>query len=123
MSGNGHPPSTDAQAAGTSAPPPLLPPQPLLRPAPMAAVAAIALGLAVGFAFTAGAPPRSDKAPHQSGERGKVLSVSADQTTGAFRILATEFQNNPGSVLAQLNMPESEKQRLRERLVDGGVRL
>ena len=52
-----------------------------------------------------------------------MLSVSADQTTGAFRILPASFQNMPGSVLAQLNMPEAEKKRLAEKLADGSVRL
>src|SRR5437588_176153 len=53
----------------------------------------------------------------------KLFSVSADQTTGAFKILPTNFQNAPGSVLAQLNMPEVEKARLAEKLADGSVRL
>jgi hypothetical protein len=132
MSGDERQPSTDAHAAGagTSAPPELLAPQMLLlRPAPVAAV--IAVGLALGAVFMSfgdrlgsdGIPSAGVALPGGGGERDTVFSLSADQTTGTFRILPASFQNTPASVLAQLSMPEAEKARLVEKLADRTVRL
>jgi hypothetical protein len=122
MGGNARKSSGDPQAAGISMSPELLPPQPLLQPMPLAAVAILALGLAAGTAFMF-AGQFGPVAPGPGSEREKMFSVSADKTTGAFRILPANFQKSPGSVLAQLNMPEAEKARLAQKLVDGSVRL
>jgi hypothetical protein len=127
MSGNERQPSMDAQAAGTLSPSPeLLAPKLLLRPVPTASIAVIAIGVAAGIAFISfGDRLGYDVTPIAGGNyvRDKIFSVSADQTPGAFKILPTNFQNSPGSVIAQLNMPEADKARLKEKLADGSVRL
>ncbi len=123
MSGNECNPASNAQmAAGAAASAQLLPPQRLLQPVPMVAMAVIAIGFAAGMAFMLGDRPGTEVAG-EGAQRDKVFSLSADQTTGAFRILPDNFQKTPGSVLAQLSMPETEKARLAEKLADGSVRL
>ena len=110
--------------SATPATPELLAPQIFWRPAPAAALVVIGLGLAAAIAFMSfGDRPGPAGAPAGGTDSDKVFSVSADQTTGAFKILPTNFQNAPGSVLAQLDMPEVEKARLAEKLADGSVRL
>jgi hypothetical protein len=124
MSGDQRQPSMTARAAppNPSVPPALLAPQLLLRPAPLVVAAVVAIGLAAGVAFIwFGDHLSSDSVPDAG--RDRVFSVSADQTSGAFRILPTSFQNSPASVIAQLKMPEAEKKRLAEKLADGTVRL
>jgi len=121
MSGNERKRSMDAQAgSATPATPELLAPQLFWRPAPAAAL--VVIGIAAGIAFMSFGD-RVGPAPAGGTDGEKVFSVSADPTTGAFKILPTNFQNAPGSVLAQLNMPEVEKARLAEKLADGSVRL
>src|SRR5438128_12436542 len=125
MSGTDGEARVNADAARENAParPELLAPQLLMRPAPAAAFATIsvALGLASAFMlfgdYLGSGTPGADGSKN-AGDRDKVFSVAPDQTTGAFKILPTSFQNTPGSVLAQLNMPEAEKQRLAEKLAD-----
>jgi hypothetical protein len=53
----------------------------------------------------------------------QVLSVATGSTTGAFRVLQQPFQDSPGSVLAQIDMAEPDKERLRAELADGQLRL
>ncbi|MFL6795818.1 MAG: hypothetical protein ACJ8F3_00225 [Xanthobacteraceae bacterium] len=122
MSSNDNQPSMDAASLG-SAGPELLSPQLLLRPAPTATVAVIVIGVAAGAAFLFKDRVGSDATHGDIGDRGKVISVAAGETTGTFRVLPDSFQKSPGSVLAQLHMPEAEKQRLAEKLADGSVRL
>lgn len=114
--------TSDAHAAGPDAAA-LLAPQLLLRPTPLAAVAVLGVGLSAGMAFMFSNDFRTDVAKDSIAERDKVFSVPTDQVTGTFRILADSFQRTPGSVLAQLKMPEAEKKRLADKLADGGVRL
>src|SRR5262245_22104944 len=117
MSGNERDLSMDGHTAGTTTPTPpeLLPPQPMLRPEPTAAAAVIAIGIAAGIAFMSFGDLTGPASPSSgTTERDKVFSVSADETTGAFKVLPTSFQNSPGTVIAQLKMPEAEKARLRE---------
>ena len=133
MSGD-HRELSTGSAAGAHAPlPELLPPRPLSQPAPAAIAAVVAIGLAAGAAFMLlGDRLGSDAIKAAGGiaagagggtERDKVFVLSADQTTGAFKFLPASFQNSPASVLAQMNMPEAEKKRLAEKLIDGTVRL
>jgi hypothetical protein len=122
--------TANVTAGGGTAPPAapaLLPPQPLLANAtPALVVVAIGAALVAGFvAFgspfaTTGTSPVTGAA-----DAGKdvIIALAADRAPGAFKILPASFQDAPGSVLAQLGMPEAEKRRLAEKLADGTVRL
>jgi hypothetical protein len=124
MRGNERQTSPDARPAETLAPE-LIAPQPLLQPLPLAAAAVLCIALAAGAAFlwSAGGTSGALAPGNDGGARHTVLSVAADRTTGAFKILPSEFQNAPASVLAQLDLPEADKARLKEKLADGSVRL
>jgi len=105
--------------------PELLPPQPLLAPAPLVMGGVLAGALAIAaFAFLWSqsniAPTRGNNA---ASDAPKTISMSTDQVPGAFKVLDKSVQDTPGSVIAQLQMPEAEKNRLAERLADGSVRL
>jgi hypothetical protein len=118
MAGAGSDPAGDADAPAS---PRLLPPQPIHAPA-TAAVIAVGLSLGAVFFLSDGRVP-ADRAPDGVAAPGSVTTLAADQAPGAFTILHSSFQNAPGSVLAQLNMPEADKRRLAEKLADGKVRL
>lgn len=109
---DGGPPS-EPQVLG-----PRLPMQP-------AAFLAVAVVLIVGFiAFDFFGRSLVGRTSDLGGPRGHaLLTVPADTARGAFTVLPSNFQQAPGSVLAQLKMPEAEKQRLAEKLADGSVRL
>ena len=133
MSGDQRELSTGSAAGAHASPPPeLLPPRPLPQQAPAAIAAVVAISLAAGAAFMLLGDRLGSDATKTAGgiagagggtERDKVFVLSADQTTGAFKFLPASFQNSPASVLAQMNMPEAEKKRLAEKLIDGTVRL
>jgi hypothetical protein len=71
---------------------------------------------------TSGSVPHSTH-PGDGAGRPEVVALAPDRAPGAFTILPSSFQNAPGSVLAQINMPEAEKHRLAEKLAQGSVRL
>ena len=107
--------------------PELLQPQPLVA-APRAAGAALAVALGLGALFVAfgdrlAPKPAADAAAARDGGGKPVITLAADQAQGAFQILPTSIQKTPGSVLAQMNMPEAEKRRLAQELADERVRL
>jgi len=118
--------SSGGRDAAPHADPVLLPPQPISPTAGAVTVIGLVALLATGLAFFGATGTNAPSAP-QAGSAGNgksgVIALSANQTQGAFRILPSAFQNSPASVLAQLNMPEAEKRRLAEKLLDGSVRL
>jgi len=106
----------------TPAEPQLLGAQPMLPPyATLAGAAALIIG-AVAFYSLSDIKPRS--ANHSNDVTANaIFAVPADKAHGTFTVLPSNFQQSPGSVLVQLHMPETEKQRLAEKLADGSVRL
>lgn len=104
--------------------PGLIPLKPVALPPRMAwaavvlcAGAAALLAAAGGLGWGSGPRPGAERPPEP------VISLSSDVAPGAFRILPATFQDSPGTVLSQLDMPEPEKRRLAESLARDGVRL
>jgi len=102
-----------------------LPPQPLLASAtPALAVVAIGAALVAGLVVFGGPSATTSTPPAAAGaNKNTIIALATDRAPGAFKILPASFQDAPGSVLAQLSMPEAEKRRLAEKLADGTVRL
>jgi hypothetical protein len=111
--------SGPAGDVGAPASPALLPPQPIGA----APAAAVLVGLGIGVAAMLLVPSAPTTGDRDAAAPRPVISLAADRAPGAFKILHTSFQNAPDSVLAQLNMPEADKERLAEQLADRRVRL
>jgi hypothetical protein len=125
MAGAGSNPSGDAEPAAS---PQLLPAQQLSAASGAAVLIALCVSVGALFLLVDGRVPLNRAtggaaAAHGNAGSGGVITLAADHAPGAFKILHASFQNAPGSVIAQLNMPEPEKRRLAEKLADGSVRL
>jgi hypothetical protein len=122
--GNDTLPASANKSSGiqTPAEPLLLGAQPLSpRYAVLAGAAALIVG---GLAFYSLGDVRPHKTNHSNDVAGNaVFAVPAGKAHGTFTVLPSNFQQSPGSVLVQLQMPEAEKRRVAEKLVDGSVRL
>ena len=104
--------------------PELLPPQSMLRPAPIAAMAVVAIGVAAGMAFVSfGDRPGTEVAGEAARSATRCFRYRPIRRPARFASCRLVFRTLPGSVLAQLSMPEAEKKRLAEKLADGSVRL
>lgn len=116
-------PASARQSSGVQAPlePQLLGAQPLLRPSAVLAGAATLIVGGIAFYSLGDITPREDHSSVVAGSA--VLVVPADKAHGTFTVLPSNFQQSPGSVLVQLQMPEAEKRRVAEKLADGSVRL
>ncbi|MBR1123098.1 hypothetical protein JQ628_16345 [Bradyrhizobium lablabi] len=102
--------------------PQLLGPQQLLRPSALAAGATVLIAAFTAYHLLSELKPGADNDSRDLTKEA-VLTIPADKAHGAFTVLASNFQQSPGSVLVQLKMSEAEKQRLAEKLADGSVRL
>jgi hypothetical protein len=100
----------------------LLGPQPLLPPYGALAGAAALIVVAIAFYSHGDIKARQHNRSNDLAANA-VLTIPADKAHGLFTVLPSNFQQSPGSVLVQLNMPEAEKQRVAEKLADGSVRL
>jgi hypothetical protein len=106
----------------TPAEPQLLAAQPLLPPhAASVGATALIIGAVAFYSLGDSAPRATNHSKDSAGDM--VFSVPADKAHGTFKVLPSNFQQSPGSVLVQLHMPEAEKQRVAEKLADGSVRL
>jgi hypothetical protein len=99
----------------------LLGPQPWATPSAFAVAVALIIGSIALYSFGDSKP--GDASHSSDATKDAVITIPADKAHGAFTVLASNFQQLPGSVLVQLKMPEAEKQRLAEKLADGSVRL
>lgn len=64
-------------------------------------------------------PPEAAPAAPLGRDEPRTLSVAAGSTVGTFVVLQQPFQDNPGTVLAQMDLDEPDKTRLRASLKDG----
>src|ERR1044072_1995874 len=119
----------DAVSSGTvAAPQPapvLLPPLPIV-PSALGGLAVLGMvsGLVAAFVMFGDKLGRAPNGSASPGGKPAVIAFDSDRAPGAFKILPASFQNAPASVIAQLNMPEAEKRRVRDDIpAEGAVRL
>lgn len=116
-------PASARKSSGVQTPiePQLLAARPLIPPYAALAGAAALIAGCIAFYALIDIGPREDKVNDNT--RHAVFAVPADRAHGTFTVLPSNFQQSPGSVLVQLQMPEADKQRVAEKLADGSVRL